>query len=301
MNATHIVVLIALLVHYCAIPMTASAREPAAGKSGSSKLPAGGLKKAEFKASGASVVYDPWLNGFPYRKPVSISNSGSALSDYQVLVTTPIYDETGLVGSWHFNEGSGTSASDSSGNANRGTLTNGPTWVDGKFGKALSFDGSDDYVNMPNSGSLDIADAITLAAWVYPQEAKEQYIINKNPTSDNYRLGFNGWPNENLLIVYSDGTRDDVIIALSPAPLNTWVYLVATYDKSSNKIRLYANGALQTETNGQGKSLKTGGTLYIGCRQPSSYGFHGKIDEVRFYNKVLTPTEALEIYQMTTL
>ena len=67
--------------------MTALAREPAAGKFDSSKFTAGQLKKAEFKASGASAVYDPWLNGFPYRMPITITNSGSALSNYQSSVT----------------------------------------------------------------------------------------------------------------------------------------------------------------------------------------------------------------------
>jgi hypothetical protein len=66
----------------------------------------------------------------------------------------------GLVGAWKFDEGSGTIAYDSSGNNNHGTLYSGsnvcsnpptsgcPTWVDGKFGKALQFDGVDDYAHM---------------------------------------------------------------------------------------------------------------------------------------------------------
>jgi hypothetical protein len=84
--ATRIMVLSALLVNCSAAPMTALALEPATGKSGSSKFTAGELK-AEFKATGASVVRDPWLNGFPYRMPITITNSGSALSNYQSSVT----------------------------------------------------------------------------------------------------------------------------------------------------------------------------------------------------------------------
>src|SRR3989344_3353473 len=53
----------------------------------------------------------------------------------------------GLVGYWSMNEGTGTVAGDGSGNGNRGILTNGPTWVDGKRGKAINFDGGDDYVD----------------------------------------------------------------------------------------------------------------------------------------------------------
>src|SRR3989344_3676813 len=57
---------------------------------------------------------------------------------------------SGLVGYWTFDEGTGATASDSSGNNNTGTLTNGPTWTTGKIGQALSFDGVDDYVNISN-------------------------------------------------------------------------------------------------------------------------------------------------------
>src|SRR3990167_9085959 len=61
----------------------------------------------------------------------------------------------GLVGYWSMNEGTGTVAGDASGNNNRGILTNGPTWVDGKRGKALNFDGVGDYVNAGSAASLD--------------------------------------------------------------------------------------------------------------------------------------------------
>src|SRR3989338_8998500 len=52
----------------------------------------------------------------------------------------------GLVNYWSLNEGTGTVATDASGTGNTGTLTGGPTWVTGKYGSAVSFDGTDDYV-----------------------------------------------------------------------------------------------------------------------------------------------------------
>src|SRR3989338_235532 len=69
----------------------------------------------------------------------------------------------GLVGYWSMDEGSGSYAGDSSGNKNTGTLTNGPTWVDGKRGKALNFDGVNDYVNL-GSGDIMSSNA-TLSLW----------------------------------------------------------------------------------------------------------------------------------------
>ena len=60
---------------------------------------------------------------------------------------------SGLIGSWKFDEGVGDTAADSSGNNNLGALVGSPTWVDGRLGKALSFDGVDDYVEIGDKKS----------------------------------------------------------------------------------------------------------------------------------------------------
>jgi len=70
------------------------------------------------------------------------------------------------VAHWKLDEKTGTSANDSSGNGNTGTLTNGPTWTQGKVGNGMNFDGSNDYVAIPDSNSLDTTSGVTLAGWV---------------------------------------------------------------------------------------------------------------------------------------
>ena len=72
------------------------------------------------------------------------------------------------VGIWLFNEGTGITAKDSSANHNDGTLENGPKWIEGELGKALEFDGKDNYVQVPDTDSLDITDKITVVGWVHP-------------------------------------------------------------------------------------------------------------------------------------
>ena len=73
-------------------------------------------------------------------------------------------DPSTCVGMWHFDEGSGDVASDSSGNGNDGTLMEAPEWVDGKVGKALAFNGTN-YVEVPDADSLKMTDAVTVALW----------------------------------------------------------------------------------------------------------------------------------------
>ena len=79
----------------------------------------------------------------------------------------------GLVGYWSFDEGSGQNVYDAAGYGNDGTLASStdssdedPTWETGKVGGALEFDGVDDYVKIPDSSSLDIAEVITIEVWI---------------------------------------------------------------------------------------------------------------------------------------
>jgi chitodextrinase len=73
----------------------------------------------------------------------------------------------GLVGAWAFNEGSGTTAADASGNGNVGTITGAQWTTQGRFGDALSFDGNST-VRVANAPSLNFTSAMTLSAWVRP-------------------------------------------------------------------------------------------------------------------------------------
>src|SRR4030095_7381561 len=73
-----------------------------------------------------------------------------------------------LVAAYGFEEGAGTTTADASGNRNNGTLQ-GATWTaNGKFGKAVSFNGSNSWITVNDSNSLHLSSAMTLEAWIYP-------------------------------------------------------------------------------------------------------------------------------------
>jgi hypothetical protein len=234
-----------------------------------------------------------------YRKPITINNTGNAntLTDYQVLVTNPIYNETGLVGSWHFNEGSGTIAYDSSGNNNNGNLVNDPTWVDGKFGKALSFDGVNDYVEVPYSASLNPSEfSISVWARVDGGQGTWRSVITSRDSGPFrgymiYAGADNKWQfwigvSTSWLSLYGP----DVI-------LGQWIHIVATY--SGGIMRLYVNGSLYNTTSGT-LALNTIRPLRIGAGQTEgapAFFFNGLIDEVRIYNRALSDAEIQALYQ----
>ena len=87
-----------------------------------------------------------------------------------------------LEGHWKFDETSGTSASDSSGNNNTGTLYYmSDPWVSGYLNNAIDFDGGDDYVNVPDSDSISVGNGdFTISAWIYPHTvSSSQAIVSK--------------------------------------------------------------------------------------------------------------------------
>ena len=104
---------------------------------------------------------------------------------------SPAVAASGLVAYWKFDEGSGTTVADSSGNGNTGTLVNGPLWTAGRVGNALFFDGIDDNVTVPDSTSLDLSSSFTLSAWVNPDRLRQsdfRSILAKNTASPVYFL-----------------------------------------------------------------------------------------------------------------
>src|SRR5450759_5412343 len=103
----------------------------------------------------------------------------------------------GLVGYWKFDEGTGTNATDSSGMGNNGTLTNGPTWTTGKVGGALSFDGTDDYVNVPDNPSLDMSGNLTIEFW-HKWNVFKDYGASVGKGDDG-----RAWPNSYQVFTYA--------------------------------------------------------------------------------------------------
>ena len=85
----------------------------------------------------------------------------------------------------------GTQAGDRSGNGNTGTLTNGPTWSNGKHGNALSFNGSTATVNAGNGSSLNLTSQITISAWIKTSGTNDYSgIVQKSSSTLGYQMGF---------------------------------------------------------------------------------------------------------------
>ena len=210
--------------------------------------------------------------------------------------------ENGLIGYWSFDEGSGITANDSSGNGNNGTLVNGPIWTPGEIAGALSFDGVDDYVSFASQAQS----TISISAWVYAQATPGNvfpriidmpgYVLflpePSNPKSNPASLGF--------LSRRSDGDGEWNTPANSMA-YNSWNHVAVVYDSSStsNNADLYINGVKQTISKinpPRGTQTSNEGEGIIGNHIPLNRGWDGLIDELRIYNRALSAAEIVSLY-----
>ncbi|MDO8522827.1 MAG: glycosyl hydrolase [bacterium] len=254
-----------------------------------------------------------------------------------ILIPTAI-STTGLVGWWKFDDGLGTSATDSSGNANTGTLINGPIWSTEKLARALSFDGIDDNVQTP-SNILQTANNFTIIGWfkanttanighilwegtatgggwgkgdgdVYScanSTEKELHLtIGGNPdgatgATGNYLSFFIGCTDYvsgngiNLITPFTD-TVNWHFVAVTAANLDNAPIGKLYLDNGSAVNLMKSDTALVSEMNrsaydtnmrfGRAGSMTT---------DPNRF-FNGKINEVRIYNRALSASEIINIY-----
>ncbi len=98
------------------------------------------------------------------KKLITIALAVVVLLTLGLVPVTPVMASPGIVALWHFDEGAGTSVADSVG-SNTGTLVNSPGWVAGKFGRALSFDGTSNYVDIGTTNL--VTGAFTVEFWAY--------------------------------------------------------------------------------------------------------------------------------------
>ena len=183
----------------------------------------------------------------------------------------------------------GTKAIDRSGNGYDGTIS-GATSVIGKRGQALSFNGSSNYVSIPQY-TLPVSASISV--WVKGSYANGNQIIIGS--KDSIALGlFSSSGNKLIGFASSDATAKDVGVTDSVFVNNAWNHLVVIFDEAGIPT-YYCNGTLLS-TSGTNYWTWTDDVAYIGRRTSGTY-FNGQIDEVRIYNRTLSADEIGDLYR----
>jgi len=202
--------------------------------------------------------------------------------------------DPGLVGCWMFDEGSGTTAFDSSGNGNDGTLVLAdgavsPAWVSGKYGSALSFDGVDDYVAL--TAQPPITNGFTFTAWVRrngdspsTQEVfnNHRFFLRTMPENENSNNPFEAFVN------LADGSVEPRAQSNVASTVGQWFFVAATWDKTT--LRIYVDGELKGSSTRSGELSSTTVEARIGRGEQTNVNanpFNGLIDEVALFDVVL--------------
>ena len=195
-------------------------------------------------------------------------------------------NSSGLVAAYSFNEGTGTTVADASGNGNVGTISNAAWAASGKYGGALSFNGTNARVNIPNSASLQLSSGMTLEAWVNPSTTTSVWrdVIYKG--DDNYYLEASSDNGGKPAVGGTFGGGNANAYGSTPLGANAWSYVAVTYDGAT--IRLYVNGTMVGSQAKTGAITSSTNQLQIGGDALYGQYFSGLIDEIRIYNTALS-------------
>ncbi len=215
-------------------------------------------------------------------------------------------DDAGLVGHWMFDESSGTTATDSSGNNNHGDIMGDAHWVAaGKVGGALAFDGVDDIVVVSQNSGLPIYNngtdnAYSVAMWVKGGPQNDVRIFSEGSNTSNNPLLNLGTHNSAsptgqfaAYIRPDTGTTLDHPLSKAEPFDDAWHHI--TWVDDNGTATLYVNGLPDGGDFNYTRGTMDLNTTTIGgiLRANPSHFFFGQIDEVRVYNRALTNAEAL--------
>lgn len=213
--------------------------------------------------------------------------------DLTVVVSANAALNTGLQAHWRFDETTGTTAADASGNNRTATLGNGAGFTAGRFGNAAQFDGVDDIVNFTSPA----APQVSFSAWVNTTgdgDSTTPRIIASPGYHIRLRRDSGGL---NISFEAVRTTSSEWRTPLGSYTDNAWHHIMVAYDSATAATpAMYFDGEAQTVTSlaaGSGTHTSSAGAASIGNTSALNRSLLGRVDEVRMYNRVLTAGEAL--------
>ena len=257
------------------------------------------LFKLDGQPLGNSIIATPYSitwnstttsNGAHTLSAVATDLAGnSSEASVSVTVSNQPAAPPGLVAAYGFNEASGLQVTDVSGQGNGGTISGATRTTAGKFGGALSFNGTSAWVTVNDAASLDLTTGMTIEAWVKPSTLTgwRSVVTKEAPGGLAYALysGNNASRPAGYLHI-----NDDIAVSGTTAMVaNVWTHLAVTYDGTT--VRLFVNGVQVRTQSAPGAAMTTAGVLRIGGNSVWGEYFKGLIDEVRIYNRALTVNE----------
>jgi len=220
-----------------------------------------------------------------------------------ILLVSPIYakiDQKAVVGMWLFEEGSGNTAVDSSGKGNDGTISGPKKWVQGKFGKALQFDGSSVWVEIPFNDS-QVLPELTMVAWgnIKPSKGTRwQSIMMRGQNPRNYLLVIDK-DSQKLQLSITKGAADAWAGPID-GPVVTdgnWHHMAGVIGQKAG-LTIYLDGVKVGSQAYSKPSLDANPPhIRIGDGSAGGHQLDGVLDEVALFNIPLEEADIKEIME----
>ncbi len=207
-----------------------------------------------------------------------------------------------LVSHWEFDEVTGSTAYDTGGDGNDGTVNN-ATWIIGKIGGALSCDGNSDYVDVGDS-PFDISSSMSICGWFYISDttSNQEGLVWK---SSAYGIGFGRTNNGGVADQFGFHVYDGSTMhtANSGSITTGWHYVCGVFDDDADEVRIYLDGNLKNSVTMTGSIALSNSQLRIGG---IDYGdgtgwFDGLIDDLRIYRTALSGGNIQYFYDVARL
>jgi len=208
--------------------------------------------------------------------------------------------EKGLVAYYPLNG----DAQDHSGNGNHGVVNGATPTTDrtGAENAALHFDGNDDFVEIPNSDTLNVhgETSLSIGAWVKTASNPLTFGYGKAIV---WKWGPGMEEDDQFVLALAEGgaffglSDRPSRVSTGSLPVGQWVSLVGVYDADEKAIRLYVNGELESTKRLAASIRNTTTPLHIGKGEIARQQFSGDIDDVRIYSRALTPDEIQSPYK----
>ncbi len=185
--------------------------------------------------------------------------------------------------------------------------TNNPDWAPGKIGQALRLDGgTNDFVDAGQAIRYEHTNAFSYGAWIKPH-GEGGAVLSKMEDGPSYRgfdlLVLSGKVEVHLVNKFPDNAIK--VVTKAALPTNRWQHVLVTYDGSRKAagVKLFVDGkprSLETPNDSLSATITNASPLLIGARQ-KSFPFHGSLDDVRFYDRALTPDEIASLASYPSL
>ncbi len=220
-------------------------------------------------------------------------------------------DPATCVGAWLLNEAGAETSEDISGNGNHVVIKGKPKWDEGKFGKAIDFDGVDDYIECPDNDTLDVGTVnFTVVSWIKcakynpgDWEAQIVYKFDHTAPRHGYLLGVRGSldaANQNKPVFILGLGDSSGIHLFGTKPINdgNWHHLAVSVDRNSSMI-MYRDGEMEAQQNISAfakQNEDNAKAFNIGCESGvPSRTIKSVIDEVALFKAILSQEDIINV------